>query len=80
MRPIGKKVADGYEFYKANSLEIGITFRGSVIFTEEINRINIRDNLVFSKVDKLPPEIQKSWQGIQTNETEAPSHFADEPR
>lgn len=69
------KLPNGYEFYEANSLEIGITLRNLVVFKGNISHMNVKGNLVFGKVDKLPREIQKSRQEIQADENEAPPGY-----
>lgn len=53
------ELPNGYKLFKANSTEIGIS-RGLILFTGDINEMNVKGDLVFGKVDELPPEIQKN--------------------
>lgn len=54
------KLPNGYELVKTNSSEIVVTSRRSVVFAGDINQMGVRENLVFGKIDELPPEIKRN--------------------
>jgi hypothetical protein len=64
------ELSNGYRLDKFNSSEIGIS-HGLIIFKGDINWMNVKDNLVFGKVDELPPEIQRT----RTSKSEAPPGY-----
>lgn len=53
------ELPNGYELFKANSTEIGIA-KGLVLLTGDINWMNVKEDLVFGKVDELPAERRRT--------------------
>ncbi|QYO64135.1 hypothetical protein [Leptolyngbya sp. 7M] len=64
------KLPNGYEMNKTSSTNIAIA-RGLTVFRGDINRMNIRGNIVIGRVDELPSEEQRT----RTSKFEAPPGY-----